>query len=129
MPRRLAPAVLLALVLLAGLAGCSGDDATTEEASATDDSVPSADEQPATDPDPRPAEPSPACGAAAAVVPDDADLTFTSAGIERRYAQVVPSAHDGETPLPLVLNLHGLMSPYGFQRSFSLMDETAEAEG
>jgi polyhydroxybutyrate depolymerase len=131
-PRRLVPAVLLAL-LLAGVAACGGDEATTEQASASDDSVPAGGDHGRAPPAPgeRAPEPSPACGtdAAAAVVPDDADLAFTSGGVERRYAQVVPTAHDGETPVPLVLNLHGLMSPYGFQRSFSLMDETAEAEG
>jgi polyhydroxybutyrate depolymerase len=119
--------------VLVGLAGCGGDDATTEEASASDDSAPAGGGavQTSPDADERAPEPSPACGTddAEAVAPDDADLTFTSRGVERRYAQVVPSAHDGETPLPLVLNLHGLMSPYGFQRSFSLMDETAEDEG
>lgn len=122
---------MLAVVVLSVLAACaSDDDATTEPASTADGSVADVHAQASSAP-PGLADPSPACGTggAAAVVPGDADLTHTSSGVERRYAQVVPSAHDGEEPLPLVLNLHGLMSPYGFQRSFSMMDDTAEAEG
>ena len=124
--RRILFTGLVPVALFVLLAGCSTDDAADEvvhDAAATDDSTPATAD--------RSADPSLACGTpdAEASSGGDADLTFTSGGVERRYEQVVPSAHDGETPVPLVLDLHGLMSPYGLERAFTEMDETAEDEG
>lgn len=116
-----------ALLLLVSAACSSGGSDEAESGTTSDDATPAA----TGDPGDRPAEPSPACGTpeAGAIAAGDEERTFTSGGLERQQTRVVPSAHDGQTPVPLVLNLHGLMSPHGFQRSFSLMDETAEDEG
>jgi polyhydroxybutyrate depolymerase len=80
-----------------------------------------------------PVVPSPGCGTADAegVGPGATDRVTTLARdhLEREVVQTVPSAHDGVTPVPLVLNLHGLMSDGTFQRSYAQMDRPAEQAG
>lgn len=50
-------------------------------------------------------------------------------GVPRRYELHIPPAYDGRTPLPLVLNFHGLTSNPTQQRMFSQMDLTADSRG
>ena len=57
----------------------------------------------------------------------EVDLEFD--GVPRRYELHVPTAYDGRTPLPLVLNFHGLTSNPTQQREFSQMDMTADSRG
>ena len=84
------------------------------------------------DPASVPVRPSAGCGAdpATAVVPGEQRVTITSSGVERWFFERVPPAHDGQQPLPLVLDFHGysegaeihlLMSalgPFGDERGF-----------
>src|SRR4051812_25127557 len=71
-----------------------------------------------------PAHPSFGCGAAQPVV--QGDRTFTSGGRTRRFRLVVP----GKTgPLPLVLNLHGLVETAELQQYYTAMDAQAKARG
>ncbi|HEX8805085.1 MAG TPA: PHB depolymerase family esterase [Acidimicrobiales bacterium] len=50
--------------------------------------------------------PSPGCGTSR-VGPGEEATTLLSGGSSRLYIQHVPPAHDGSTPLPLVIDLHG----------------------
>ena len=126
--RRLALLAVAALALVA----CSGDDgdsaSTTtsgeDEAAATTTTAAPAPEDVA-------AAPSAGCGAASPVAAGDFPTeTVASGGRDRSYALHVPPAHDGETPLPLVVDYHGYseggpihaahsaLAPYGDQQGF-----------
>lgn len=84
------------------------------------------------DPASVPARPSAGCGTdrVTAVVPGEQRVTITSSGVERWFFERVPPAHDGQQPLPLVLDFHGysegaeihlLMSalgPFGDEQGF-----------
>ncbi len=48
---------------------------------------------------------------------------------DREYLQYVPQAHDGENPLPLVLNFHALSSNASQQVLLTGLDGKGEAEG
>jgi polyhydroxybutyrate depolymerase len=95
----------LVLVMLL-LAACSGDDdgggaaaggrTTTAPSSTT--TVAPADVAPG---------PSTGCGAAAPVAPGESTVTTTSGGVERSYVRHVPAAHDGTSPVPVVVDFHG----------------------
>jgi len=55
--------------------------------------------------------------------------SFEFEGRARSYEQLVPSAYDGVTPLPVVLNWHGLGSNGPDQLGFSEYGTLAESEG
>lgn len=58
---------------------------------------------------------------------DHVDLEFD--GLQRSYELHVPPNYDGTTPLPLVVNFHGLTSFGTQQQGFSEMDATADERG
>lgn len=96
-------AVSAALLVL--LAACSGDDdggaaagEQTTTASSSTTTVAPADVEPG---------PSTGCGAAAPVAAGESTVTTTSGGVERSYVRHVPPAHDGATPVPVVVDFHG----------------------
>lgn len=98
---------------------------------------PAEEPEPATAPtqspgeEPLPAEVAPAAapGCAAGVAPGTTTETFEFEGRTRVYEQVVPSAYDDGTPLPVVLNWHGLGSNGSDQIGFSDYTSLAEDEG
>ncbi|GIU86937.1 MAG: hydrolase [Acidimicrobiia bacterium] len=114
---------------LGALAACSGDDGaagdpepgTSTAAPATTTTVPATEVG---------AAPSGGCGGATAPPPGESTVTTTSGGVERTYVRHVPPAHDGTTPVPVVVDFHGyaegaavhvLMSglgPYGDEQGF-----------
>ena len=55
--------------------------------------------------------------------------TITSNGFEYDLQFVVPSSYDGETPIPMVMDFHGLGSNGAQQALFSGVAALAEAEG
>jgi len=58
-----------------------------------------------------------------------AALPVSHGGLDRSYDLFIPPTHDGTTPLPLVVNLHGwTVTPAG-QAAFSQMNVTAAARG
>lgn len=112
--RRYAAAVasrshLLALVVLASIgAACSSDDsaratATTAESTTTTAAVSAAPEGEVATAAP---VASTGCGTSTAAPVSGERRTLT--GSDRWYLLTVPPAHDGITPLPLVLDFHGL---------------------
>lgn len=58
---------------------------------------------------------------------DHVDLEF--GGLARSYELHVPAEYDGTTPMPLVVNFHGLTSFGEQQASFSNMSATADERG
>lgn len=55
--------------------------------------------------------------------------TITTAGIEYQFQFIVPSSYDGSTPIPAVLDFHGLGSNGAQQALFSGVAGLAEVEG
>jgi polyhydroxybutyrate depolymerase len=68
-----------------------------------------------------------ACALAAA--PGVAEQRLTSGGRERSYRLFVPPGHDGRTPLPLVLDLHGSGGTAAGQAATSRFEALAASEG
>jgi polyhydroxybutyrate depolymerase len=123
----------LALLVVAGLAlvACSGDDDGDDAASNTTDEAAATTTTAAAAPEDVAAAPSDGCGAADPVAPGDHPTeAVSSGGRDRAYALHVPPAHDGETPVPVVVDIHGYseggpihaahsaLGPYGDEQGF-----------
>jgi polyhydroxybutyrate depolymerase len=130
----------LTAVLICGvlLGACSGgdDDAGGGDAGASgadDAAAPAAPE----DVDPRP---SAGCGAST-VGAGQEKVTLDSGGVERWYLRHVPPAHDGTTPVPVLVDLHGYsegaevhatvsgLGPYGDQQGFVTLTPHGQGQG
>ncbi len=57
------------------------------------------------------------------------ERTMTSGGWARTYLLHVPESYDGTTPVPLVLNFHGLLKSGAYQQDYTGMSEKADDEG
>ena len=112
MKRLFAVATVLVLAV-----GCSSDDddASTPD-SEVDDGAPVA---------------SAGCGASTgeAVPGVEVEHTINVRGAERRYLLTTPSAHNGNTPLPVVLDFHGLLEGAEVHANMSQWSALAEEEG
>ncbi len=126
MPRRRSPAVPVALLCTAALvalgACSSGGDPSPEGAATTTTRTP---------PERAPARPSPGCGTpGAAAVPHGRERVTTSvAGQERWYLRHVPPAHDGTTPVPLVLDFHGYSEGAEVHTQMSALNAFGDEQG
>ena len=69
------------------------------------------------------------CGTSVAEPGVEVEHTLNVRGAERRYLLTTPSAHDGETPLPVVLDFHGLMEGAEVHAGMSQWSALAEEEG
>lgn len=111
------------ILLVVVAAGCAGDDATSS--SPTTRTTTTTIERPAD----RSAIPSSGCtGSTAGAVQRDRG-TIDIGGEERWYLLTVPSNHDGATPLPLVVEFHGLAEGAAIAAEMSQLDTVAEDEG
>lgn len=113
-------ALVLAVAML--LAGCGGDD----------DAEPVA-EPPTTTTTTTPADiapvPSAGCGTSTVGALARERRTMVVGAEERWYLLSTPPAHDGATPLPLVVELHGLAEGAGIAAEMSQLDTVATREG
>ncbi|MBV6509560.1 MAG: hypothetical protein JJLCMIEE_02654 [Acidimicrobiales bacterium] len=73
--------------------------------------------------------PSPGCGADAAVSTGVSENLLSTGDVERHYRLFVPSDYDGETPLPLVVSLHGLTMTSDMQAVATGFEDLAERDG
>lgn len=101
-------AVAVAVLVAAGLPGCS-DDGPSDDAAGDD---PAATDGTGTDPVAVAAAPSSGCASPAEVAaeagPDGHErVILASGGQERWYLRRLPPAHDASSPVPVVLDLHG----------------------
>lgn len=128
---RRAAGVIVVLVLLAACSDDGDDDG--EATTGTDTTV--------VDLADTPARPSPGCGAAARdLVAGEGRVTLTSGGQERWYVRHVPPAHDGERPVPLVVDIHGYaegaevhvaqtrLGPFGDEQGFLTVSPQGQGE-
>ena len=108
MRAKLLPSIVLAGALVA-LAACSSNGSTAvKKTSKPTSSSSTAKAGKTVDPASIPAAKSAGCsGAAASVTVGQTKVTTTSSGEARWYYQDVPPAHNGTTPVPLVLDFHG----------------------
>ncbi len=59
----------------------------------------------------------------------ETELAITSGDIDGSYARYVPTAHDGDTPVPLVLDLHGLLEGGPIHAAHTQLGPFGEQEG
>jgi polyhydroxybutyrate depolymerase len=129
---RLAAALCCALLV----AACSGGDGGEGRGDGDGDDEAAAPATPA-DVGPRP---SAGCGSST-VRAGQEKVTIRSAGVERWYLRHVPPAHDGSTPVPVVVDLHGYsegaevhavvsqLGPYGDEQGFVTLTPHGQGEG
>jgi polyhydroxybutyrate depolymerase len=115
-------AALVVGLLLVG--ACGGDDDEASPATTTSTTI-----DLAAHPEATPARPSPGCGHSTVGAVARERHTLTIAGEERWYLLTTPNAHDGTTPLPLVVELHGLAEGAAIAAQMSQLDTIGEREG
>ncbi|MET0902321.1 MAG: PHB depolymerase family esterase [Acidimicrobiales bacterium] len=110
-----------AMAMLALTVGCASDDAADH---ASDDTTTTEAEVDAGAP-----VPSAGCGTSDGQPGVEVEHTINVRGAERRYLLTTPSAHDGETPLPVVFDFHGLLEGAEVHATMSQWSALAEEEG
>jgi polyhydroxybutyrate depolymerase len=121
---RRAWSVLFSVMAVVALAGaCSSDDG---EVSAAGDGGTASTTAPTEAGDVVPSE---GCGTSTVGAVDKEERTITSGGTERMYLLTTPAAHDGETPIPLVLDFHGLIEGAHIHSQMSSLGDLAKQEG
>lgn len=124
--------VIGALVLVALVAAACGDDdgdGSEAQAPSTTAAVETTEPEPEAEPEAPEPRASSGCttGTAEPVVEEERTLTVDS--VDRRYLLTVPSAHDGETPLPVVFDFHGLLEGAEIHAGMSQYSPLAEERG
>lgn len=76
-----------------------------------------------------PAVPSAGCGSSTTDPVVEAERTLAVGDVERRYLLTVPNAHDGDAPLPVVFDFHGLMEGAEIHARMTEYSSSAEEEG
>src|SRR3954470_3919164 len=122
---------LVALVLLTSACSDNGSKAATQSASSNSSAAvaPSSTATTEVAPADVPAVPSKGCSGAAPVAAGEVTQPFSAAGVDGSVIQHVPPAHDGTTPVPLVLDLHGYSEPASIEALFSELGPFGDARG
>ncbi len=76
-----------------------------------------------------PAVPSKGCGTSTVKAVEKQQVTVAAGGAGRFYLLTTPAAHDGKTPLPLVLDFHGLLEGAQIHSGMSNLSALAQKEG
>jgi polyhydroxybutyrate depolymerase len=79
--------------------------------------------------DPGMPDPPQTCPATTALRPGETTETIQVGSSSRRYILHVPASYTGQTPVPLVLDFHGILMSSSLQRAFSGYAELSESEG
>jgi polyhydroxybutyrate depolymerase len=69
------------------------------------------------------------CPASSALVPGETTETIQVGGVARRFILHVPASYDGQVPVPLVLDFHGILMNSSLQRAFSGFAALSDSEG
>jgi polyhydroxybutyrate depolymerase len=75
------------------------------------------------------AEPSRGCESGAPIGPGEERITTTSGGVERWYHRHVPPAHDGDEPVPVVIDLHGYLEGADIHKAHSALGPYGDEQG
>ena len=126
--------VALAVALLVGVAACSSDDGervlgaqpatTTTTTTSVDVSAAPAGKVATGEP-----TPSAGCGTSTAAPVQKKTVKLAVSGKDRSYDLVIPKAHDGKTPLPVVVDFHGLAEGAVVHAEMTQMGPLGEQEG
>ena len=116
--------VIAALGLVAG--ACSSDGGSTSASTST---RPKAATAAAVDPASVPKAPSAGCDGSTPAPAGETKQTLTADDAERWWFRQVPPAHDGATPVPLVLDLHGYSEGAAIHKGTSGMGPFGDAHG
>jgi polyhydroxybutyrate depolymerase len=119
--------LLLAAVLIAGCSGDADDGGEVGAGAPVSEAGTEAETETETTPDEAEADPSAGCGTQVEAVVE-AERTLEVGGVPRRYLVTVPSGHDGETPLPVVFDFHGLMEGAEIHANMTQYSALAEEE-
>jgi polyhydroxybutyrate depolymerase len=138
------PLLRLTAALICGslVAACSGGDDAGDGAG----SAASGDDEAGAPATPADVEPRPSAGCGSSTIgagQEKVTITSggTSGGVERWYLMHVPPAHDGSTPVPVVVDLHGYsegaevhalvsqLGPYGDEQGFVTLTPHGQGEG
>lgn len=123
LPRRQTRAALVEIVVVLVLLGaCSGGDEEGREQPSAEAEAES-DESATVE-----ARPSDGCGTTT-VAAGEERVTLQSGGAERWYFRHVPSAHDSDEPVPLILDLHGYQEGAEVHKANSQLGELGDEEG
>ena len=112
-------------VLALGACSSSGDGSSRESGAGSQTAAPAKDAPLAV----VPVAESSGCGATTAAAAGHTKETMSAAGEERWYYRDVPSAHDGTTPVPLVLDFHGYSEGAEIHLEMSKLASLGESEG
>ncbi len=140
------PLLRLAAALCCGLlvAACSGGGDGGDGGDGADGAgrAASGDDETAAPAAPADVDPRPSVGCGSSTVRDGQEkVTISSGGVERWYLRHVPPAHDGSTPVPVVVDLHGYsegaevhavvsqLGPYGDDQGFVTLTPHGQGEG
>lgn len=131
---RLAALLIVPALLLAGCSDGDSDDVATDEPGTTttapEDGTATTDTTATSAPAATgEAVPSAGCGASEVGAVEKDEHTLDVDGAERMYLLTTPEAHDGHTPLPLVLDFHGLLEGAQLHSEISGYSELAQSEG
>ncbi len=123
-----AAGAVLATVLL--LAACRGsDDTGSAEGPTTTQAAVGPTTTAAVAPADVPADPSTGCGATPVVAAGETERSVTAGTVEHGYFVNVPPAHDGTTPLPLVLDFHGFLEGAAVHAAHSGLGAYGDEQG
>lgn len=106
MKLRLVGACVVALTIAVGTSGVAGAKATPKVKPKASDG----------------------CGSST-IAAGEEKITTTSGGVERWYFRHVPPSHDGEKPLPLVLDLHGYVEGASVHKAHSALGPFGDEKG
>jgi polyhydroxybutyrate depolymerase len=127
--------VVMALALLAVVAGCASSKAASDGSASTDsatDDTTAADGGVSVLPtgvSDAPARPSTGCSSATPLSAGPHDLTLDVSGVERQYRLFVPTSASTGSPLPMTFNIHGLGSNIAEQVAVSGFEQLGETDG
>ena len=121
-------AALVALVLVSAACSSSGTKGATGTTSSTADSAATTTTT-AFDPATVAAVPSRGCTGSTTIAAGETTAPFSAVGVDGNVTRHVPPAHDGKTPIPLVLDLHGYQSPASIEVLLSALGPFGDAHG
>jgi polyhydroxybutyrate depolymerase len=125
--RRARP-VLVVLVAVLTACSSSGTKAAPGTTSTTA-SAPASTTTTALDPTKVPAVPSSGCTGSTTIAAGETTAPFSAAAVDGSVIRHVPPAHDGKTPVPLVLDLHGYQEPASIEALLSALGPFGDQHG
>jgi polyhydroxybutyrate depolymerase len=123
------PVSVALVALVAVLAACSSSGTKAAPGTTSTTAAPASTTTTAFDPTKVPAVPSSGCTGSTTIAAGETTAPFSAAGVDGTVIRHVPPAHDGKTPVPLVLDLHGYQSPASIEALLSALGPFGDQHG